>query len=90
MIYIIPCELTVASCFTASSAPCQLSSSVWADFRSFYTSFLKLFHTGEYLGRKKTIIIGVIIMSIGAILQTTAYSVPHIIVARLVTGVGNG
>ena len=42
---------------------------------------------GEKLGRKKTFIIGVIIMSIGAILQTCAYSVPQMIVARIITGV---
>lgn len=38
------------------------------------------------MGRKKTFMIGVVIMSIGAILQACAYSVPQMIVARLVTG----
>ena len=42
---------------------------------------------GENLGRKKSFIIGVVIMSIGAILQTCAFSVPQMIVARLITGV---
>ena len=42
---------------------------------------------GEKLGRKKTFIIGVIIMSIGAILQTSAFSVQQMIVARVITGV---
>lgn len=42
---------------------------------------------GENLGRKKTFIIGVVIMSIGAIIQTCAFSVPQMIVARLITGV---
>jgi MFS family permease len=42
---------------------------------------------GEKLGRKKTLIIGVIIMSIGAILQTCAFSVQQMIVARIITGV---
>ncbi|KAF8057573.1 general substrate transporter [Lyophyllum atratum] len=45
---------------------------------------------GENMGRKKTFMIGVVIMSIGAILQASAYSVPQMIVARLITGVGNG
>ncbi|KIK64113.1 hypothetical protein GYMLUDRAFT_195951 [Collybiopsis luxurians FD-317 M1] len=45
---------------------------------------------GERLGRKNSLIIGVIIMSIGAVLQTTAFSVAHMIVARLITGFGNG
>ena len=42
---------------------------------------------GENLGRKKTFIIGVVVMSIGAILQTSAFSVQQMIVARLITGV---
>ena len=42
---------------------------------------------GEKLGRKKTFIIGIIIMSIGAILQTSAFSVQQMIVARIITGV---
>ncbi|KAF8063305.1 general substrate transporter [Lyophyllum atratum] len=45
---------------------------------------------GENMGRKKTFMIGVVIMSVGAILQASAYSVPQMIVARLITGVGNG
>ncbi|KAL0066949.1 hypothetical protein AAF712_005938 [Marasmius tenuissimus] len=45
---------------------------------------------GEHFGRKKTFIVGVIIMSIGAILQTAAFGVPLMIVARLITGFGNG
>ncbi|KAF5370244.1 hypothetical protein D9757_012008 [Collybiopsis confluens] len=45
---------------------------------------------GERFGRKKSLGIGVIIMSIGAILQATAFTVAHIIVARLFTGFGTG
>ncbi|KAJ6510739.1 general substrate transporter [Mycena sanguinolenta] len=45
---------------------------------------------GEHLGRKKTFLIGVIIMSIGAIMQACAYTVSQMIVARLITGLGNG
>jgi hypothetical protein len=41
---------------------------------------------GERFGRKKALIIGVIIMSIGAVLQTSAFSVAQMIVARLITG----
>ncbi len=48
------------------------------------------FAFGEYFGRKKSLIIGVIVMSIGAILQAAATNVPMMIVARLITGVGNG
>ncbi|XHG06838.1 hypothetical protein AWENTII_010015 [Aspergillus wentii] len=45
---------------------------------------------GARLGRKWSVIIGTMVMIIGAILQTTAYSVPHMIVGRLVAGLGNG
>lgn len=48
------------------------------------------FIVGDILGRKKTILIGTTIMSVGAILQCTAFSVPHMIVGRIVAGIGNG
>ncbi|KAF8659279.1 hypothetical protein AX16_001854 [Volvariella volvacea WC 439] len=51
---------------------------------------LSTFVWGESWGRKKTFLIGVIVMSIGAILQTCAFSVAQMIVARLITGLGNG
>ncbi|KAI0907135.1 sugar transporter [Ustulina deusta] len=51
---------------------------------------LLAFSVGEKLGRRKTIIMGTVVMTIGAILQTSSFSVPHMIVARIVTGIGNG
>jgi MFS family permease len=45
---------------------------------------------GNYLGRRKTIFAGSIIMVVGATLQACAYSVPHLVVGRIVTGIGNG
>ncbi|KIY46627.1 general substrate transporter [Fistulina hepatica ATCC 64428] len=45
---------------------------------------------GDRLGRRRTIALGGIIMIIGAILQTTAFSFAHMIAARVVTGLGNG
>lgn len=45
---------------------------------------------GENLGRKKSIFIGVVIMIIGALLQATAYTRTHMIVGRVVSGVGMG
>ncbi|KAJ5082754.1 hypothetical protein N7532_011797 [Penicillium argentinense] len=45
---------------------------------------------GNYLGRRKTIFFGSIIMVVGASLQACAYSLPHLIVGRIVTGIGNG
>lgn len=45
---------------------------------------------GEQLGRRKSIAIAVVIMMIGALLQSTAFSRAHIIVARVIAGVGLG
>jgi MFS family permease len=45
---------------------------------------------GEKLGRRKSVAIGIIIMSIGSLLQATAYSRAHMIIARIVAGVGLG
>jgi MFS family permease len=43
-------------------------------------------NVGEGLGRKKTFLIGVIIMSIGALMQASAYTVSQMIIARVITG----
>ncbi|KAH8827562.1 general substrate transporter [Flagelloscypha sp. PMI_526] len=48
------------------------------------------FGLGDKFGRKKSILIGTTIMSVGAVLQATAFSVPHMIVGRIVGGIGNG
>ncbi|KAL8950719.1 MAG: hypothetical protein Q9222_003255 [Ikaeria aurantiellina] len=48
------------------------------------------FSLGEMLGRKKTVLLGTTVMSVGAILQISAYSVPQMIVGRIVAGIGNG
>lgn len=45
---------------------------------------------GDILGRRKTIFLGSSIMVIGATLQATAFSLPHFIVGRIITGIGNG
>lgn len=48
------------------------------------------FWLGEKLGRKKTVLVGTSIMTIGAILQIAAFGVPQMIVGRIVSGIGNG
>ncbi|KAF2463556.1 general substrate transporter [Lindgomyces ingoldianus] len=48
------------------------------------------FWIGEKIGRKRTIFIGTSIMAVGAALQISSYSVGHMIVGRIVSGVGNG
>ncbi|KAK7695523.1 hypothetical protein QCA50_000159 [Cerrena zonata] len=45
---------------------------------------------GDRLGRRKTIVLGGVIMIIGAILQATSFSYAQMVVARIVTGLGNG
>jgi MFS family permease len=48
------------------------------------------FVIGDMIGRKKTILLGTTIMSVGALLQITAYGVPQMIVGRIIAGIGNG
>ncbi|KAL1991055.1 hypothetical protein VTN49DRAFT_5559 [Thermomyces lanuginosus] len=45
---------------------------------------------GEYFGRRGCMWIAMVWIIVGAILQTTAFSVPHIMVARYITGIGTG
>ncbi|KAL5592359.1 hypothetical protein FOBRF1_013385 [Fusarium oxysporum] len=45
---------------------------------------------GDKLGRKRSILIGCVILIVGAILQTSSYSLAHMIVGRIVAGIGNG
>lgn len=45
---------------------------------------------GNPLGRRKTIFIGSVIMTVGALLQCTSYELPQFIFGRIVTGWGNG
>ncbi|KAL5519459.1 hypothetical protein ACEPAH_1142 [Sanghuangporus vaninii] len=45
---------------------------------------------GDKLGRRKTIVLGGCIMIIGAILQTASISYIMLVVARIITGFGNG
>lgn len=55
----------------------------------FLGSILCIF-IGNPLGRRRTIFCGCVTMATGALLQATAYSLPHLIVGRIVTGIGNG
>ncbi|KAK4508650.1 hypothetical protein PRZ48_002389 [Zasmidium cellare] len=59
------------------------------DIGCFFGAILAYF-IGDMLGRKKSVLLGTTIMSIGAILQITAYGVPQMIVGRIVAGIGNG
>jgi MFS family permease len=45
---------------------------------------------GNFLGRKRTIIIGSVIMIIGATIQASSFGLSQLIPGRLITGFGNG
>ena len=53
-------------------------------------SALSTIYLGDKLGRLKTIFLGAVIMMVGGALQACSYTLAHLIVARIVTGVGNG
>ena len=53
-------------------------------------SALSTIYLGDKLGRLRTIFLGACIMMIGGALQACAYTLAHLIVARIVTGLGNG
>ncbi|SJL14571.1 related to sugar transporter [Armillaria ostoyae] len=55
-----------------------------------FVGAMSSFAFGEKLGRKKMLIIGVVVMSIGAIIQTASFNVTTILVSRIITGLGNG
>ncbi|CAI7669283.1 unnamed protein product [Penicillium pancosmium] len=48
------------------------------------------FTIGERLGRKKSIILGTLIMAVGTILQASSFSLAQMFVGRIVLGIGNG
>jgi MFS family permease len=55
----------------------------------FFGAIITIF-IGDILGRRKMIFLGSCIMVIGAALQTSAFSLPHLIMGRIITGFGNG
>lgn len=55
----------------------------------FFGSLLALVF-GEKIGRKRTIMLGSLILCVGGALQASAYSIAHLIVGRIVAGLGNG
>lgn len=48
------------------------------------------FVIGEKIGRRKCVMIGCVVLAIGALLQATSYGIPQMIVGRIVAGLGNG
>ncbi|KAL8832634.1 MAG: hypothetical protein Q9191_000150 [Dirinaria sp. TL-2023a] len=59
------------------------------DLGCFAGAILALF-VGEWLGRKRMLIVFTIIMTSGILVQTAAHSVTHLIWGRIIAGIGNG
>jgi len=55
-----------------------------------FTGTIVNFFLGEKLGRRKSMWFAMVWIIVGAVLQTTSYSVPQILVARFITGIGTG
>jgi hypothetical protein len=48
------------------------------------------FAIGDWLGRRKMIWLAMSLIIVGAVLQTSAYTLAHLIVGRIITGFGTG
>ncbi|KAJ9616718.1 hypothetical protein H2200_000437 [Cladophialophora chaetospira] len=48
------------------------------------------FFIGDYFGRRRMMWIAMGLVLVGASLQTSAYSVPHLVIGRVITGFGTG
>lgn len=55
------------------------------DIGCFFGAILA-FTVGQRLGRKKSILLGTVIMAVGTILQASSYSLPQMFVGRIVLG----
>lgn len=51
---------------------------------------LLAYSIGERLGRRNTVLLGTIVMTIGAILQASSYGLGQMMTGRVVAGIGNG
>ncbi|KAL2817540.1 general substrate transporter [Aspergillus granulosus] len=55
-----------------------------------FVGALSMLFIGDWLGRRRSIVLGGILICVGALLQASSYTVAHMIVGRIVTGIGNG
>ncbi|KAE8378424.1 general substrate transporter [Aspergillus bertholletiae] len=55
-----------------------------------FTGCIVNFLVGDWLGRRRAMWFAMVWVIIGATLQTSAFSVPHLMVGRFVTGIGTG
>jgi MFS family permease len=84
----------IVSCYNAGCfAGCIRASPLFLWLAALLISVLTTsvnYVVGEKLGRRRAIWIAMAFVLVGAVLQTTAFTVPHLIVGRLVTGFGTG
>ncbi|KAL2221512.1 general substrate transporter [Thermoascus aurantiacus ATCC 26904] len=55
-----------------------------------FTGCILNFIFGDYFGRRRAMWIAMCWIIVGAVLQTSCYSVPHLMIGRFVTGIGTG
>ncbi|THC91260.1 hypothetical protein EYZ11_009279 [Aspergillus tanneri] len=55
-----------------------------------FTGCIVNFIIGDWLGRRRAMWLAMVWVTIGATLQASAFSVPHLMVGRFVTGIGTG
>ncbi|KAB8237297.1 putative MFS sugar transporter [Aspergillus alliaceus] len=55
-----------------------------------FTGCILNFVIGDWIGRRRAMWLAMVWVIIGATLQTSAFSVPHLMVGRFVTGIGTG
>lgn len=55
------------------------------DIGCFFGAILA-FTVGERLGRKKSILLGTVIIAVGTVLQASSYSLPQMFIGRIVLG----
>lgn len=65
-----------------------ITVAIW-NIGCFVSAILSIF-LGQFLGRKGTIITGLLIMAIGKIIQASSYSFAQLLVGRFIAGFGNG
>ncbi|KAI9801921.1 MAG: hypothetical protein M1833_002236 [Piccolia ochrophora] len=55
-----------------------------------FTGCVLAFFFADYFGRRRSMWIAMVWIIVGAVLQTSAFSVPHLMIGRYITGIGTG
>ncbi|KAL1297031.1 hypothetical protein AAFC00_004622 [Neodothiora populina] len=55
-----------------------------------FVSAIMTIFLGQFLGRKQTIMLGLVVMAIGKVVQASSYSFGQLIAGRFIAGFGNG